>query len=290
MSEPITLSFSTPARQRVHEPVEVVLCGEEMTLQRPKDAVLYFAQVVAGDSVGAADRAYSLVQFLNSLFDETDRKRFFERILDRDDPVHLQETVELVAGVLDRWANYPAKGSPEPVVVEPFEHDDPPEPVWVVHEDLDLRFEACPPKDIVSLFAAGSLGAGVSSAQEAWAIGLFLGAALDHQDEMMVAHRMRSPHDDLDLEHVAEIVSELAQRWAPGARNREQRRAAARATRSTTSTRARSSTAKTATRAATSAKATGKGGAGRARSGSSTTKSGGSSGTRSTGSRSTRRS
>lgn len=228
-----TLKFSTQKKKRAAQPVEVILCGEPMTLQRPKDAVLYFAQTVVGDAVSDADRAAAILQFINSTLDPGELKHYFDRVLDRDDPVDLRATLELVGGVIERWNNYPSRGKPDPVIVESSDDDTRTEtaPITVQNRDLDLEFEAHRPKDIVLLFVAGSLSTSANLGQQAWAVGLFLDAALTRQDALVVAHRMRSQHDDLDLEHIAEIVTSLAQRWAPGPTNRAMRRATARTSR-----------------------------------------------------------
>jgi len=224
-----TLTFTTPARTRVHHPVPVVFCGDEWTLQRPKDATLYFAQVVAAGGVGDADRAEAIMQFVNSVLDPVQRHRYFERIIDRADPVALDETLLLIGGLADRWTNWPDDGQPEPVIVEPVQGRPPAgESITVVHDDLEVRFVAHPPKDIVLLFAAASLAVGANLGQQAAAIGLFLDSALEPADALVISHRMRSQHDELDLEHVAEFVTQLAQTWLPGPANRAERRAAAR--------------------------------------------------------------
>jgi hypothetical protein len=240
-----TLTFTTPKRKRLSQPVEVDLCGEQFTVERPKDAVLYFAQAVIGDSVGEADRAAAVLQFLNSTLEPMQRQRYFERCIAEDDPVDLRATMSLVGGLTERWADYPETGHPEPVIVEATADDgNDVETVEIVNDDLNLYFTAHRPKDVILLFAAASLGIGSNLGQQSWAVGLFLDAALTPQDALVVAMRMRNQQDDLDLADVAEIVSALAQRWAPQVMNREQRRAAARkpAAKTTTKAPARSST------------------------------------------------
>ncbi|HEX2298628.1 MAG TPA: hypothetical protein VHH34_08945 [Pseudonocardiaceae bacterium] len=232
-SIPETLTFTTAKRKRRTQPVDVELCGERWTVQRPKDAVLYFAQTAIADLVGEADRASALLQFLNSVLEPVQRHRYFERCLDRDDPVDLQATLKLIGGLVDRWTNWPAAGNPEPVVIEPTDEDElteQPAPVRVVNEDLGLEFEAHAPKDIILLIVTAALGTGANLGQQSWAIGLFLDASLRPADQLMISMRMRSTGDDLDLEDIAEIVSELAQKWAPAPTNRQERRKAARQT------------------------------------------------------------
>lgn len=230
-----TLSFSTPAKTRTAQAVPVVLCGEEFTVRRPKDAVVYFMQTVIGDSVSEGDRAMAVLQFVDSALDPVDRKRFFDRCLDGPrgleypgDPVNQAATLEMIGSLLDRWNAWPETGhhTPDPVIVEPTATPFAGQPVRIKHEELDLDFTAWPPKDIILLFVAASMATGASVGQQAWAIGLFLDAALLKQDELMVSQRLRHTDDELDLGHLAEIVQELITRWTPKG-NRAARRAAA---------------------------------------------------------------
>jgi hypothetical protein len=220
-----TLSFSTPARTRAEQPVEVDLCGETITVRRPKQAVLYFAQAIIGDTVSDADRAMSLLQFLDAGLSPLDRKRFFDRCLDREDPLNLQAALDMLNGLIDRWNNWPAKCKPARVVVTPNGGAVVGEDIELVHEDLGIRFTAHPVKDIVMMIVQASMAAGANSGQQAWAVAIFLDAALEPGDAFVVARRMRNPDDDLDLEHIAEMVESLLKRWGSGG-NRAERRAA----------------------------------------------------------------
>lgn len=222
-----TLSFSTPARTRTEQPVRVDLCGETITVRKPKQAVLYFAQAIIGDTVSDADRAMSLLQFLDAGLSPLDRKRFFDRCLDREDPVNLQAALDMLNGLINTWNNWPAKGKPATVVVKPNGAGPTGEDFELVHEDLDLRFTAHPVKDVVLMIVQASMAAGANVGQQAWAVGLFLDAALEPADAFVIARRMRNPDDDLDLEHIAEMVESLLKRWGTGG-NRAERRQAAR--------------------------------------------------------------
>lgn len=224
---PETLTFTTPTRERLSQPVPVTLCGEDIgVIRRPKDAVLYFAQtVVAGDVVGP-DRAGAILQFLNSALDHGQRHRYFQRVIDRDDPLDLRATLDMLGGLAQRWGNWPTTGEVEPVVATPAENPpQPPAPIRIVN-DLGLDFLAHPPKDVVLLFTAASLATGSNAGQQAWAVGLFLDSALPPQDALVVSGRMRDTDDDLELRDIAEIVTELVGRWDLGT-NRATRRARA---------------------------------------------------------------
>lgn len=233
-----TLTFDTPARRRTPQLVPVTLCGEDFAVERPKDAVLYFAQTITGDSVGEGDRAMGLVQFINSALDPADQHRFMTRALDNTDPLDVREALDMVGGLLDRWGNWPTDDrdepdpnhQPNPVVVEPQAAPHVGNPIHIVQTELDLDMEAHPPKRLMMMFAASGLAAGATLGQQAWAISLFLDAALSAADAATIAWRMRNRNDDLDLEHIAEIVEQLLQRWQqtiPEAGNRAERRAAA---------------------------------------------------------------
>lgn len=223
-----TLTFTSTRRTRSEQAVPVSLCGEDITVRRPKDAVLYFAQTIIGDTVSDADRAMAVLQFIEGTLDPLDRKRFFDRIIDRADPIDLQAVTSLVGGLLDRWNDWPADGKVEPLEIEGDEPTPVPGgPVQVVNKDLELEFTVHPPKDIVLLIVSTAMATGANLGQQAWAVGLFLDAALDAVTAMLVSRRMRSNQDDLDLEDIAEIVKELIGRWAPRT-NRAQRRARAR--------------------------------------------------------------
>jgi hypothetical protein len=230
-----TLSFTTPAKNRPDQAVPVQLCGEEFSVRKPKDAVLYFTQTAIGETVSEGDRAMAILQFVDSALSPVDRKRFFDRCMDGPrgadrpgDPVNQATTLEMIGGLLDRWSNWPEHGThtPEPVLVEPRVTAVHGGPVHVQHPDLDLDFVAYPPKDVILLFVSASLATGASTGQQAWAIGLFLDSALDKPDSLLVSTRLRHTDDDLDLGHLAEIVNALITQWRPV--NRAARRAAQR--------------------------------------------------------------
>ncbi|WP_367139279.1 hypothetical protein [Saccharothrix sp. HUAS TT1] len=223
-----TLEFRTPKRAREEQPIPVTLCGEELVVQRPKDAVLYFAATAIGADVPEPDRAMAVIQFLSGTLGLVDRKRFIDRAIDPADPVDLGATVQLVGGLLERWNAWPARGRVEPLVVEADPAPVTGEPVHIVNEDLELDLVAHPPKDLVLMFVAAALATGANEGQQAWSVGIFLDAALERADRDVVARRMRDHDDDLDLEHIAEIVQHLIERWSPKA-NRAARRDAARA-------------------------------------------------------------
>lgn len=223
-----TLTYSTPARTRDPQPIPVTWCGQDLTVTRPKDAVLYFASTVTASDIDESDRALALVQFLDGTLTAEQRKRFFDRVLDRDDPINARSTIALVRGLTERWAKWPASGEVEPLVVEPQPDMVLGDPVTVVHDALDLEFVAHPPKDIVLFYVASSIATTASAGQQAWAIGMFLDASLDSSDSHAVSRRLRDRDDDLDLQHVSEIVADLITRWVPDRPNRAQRRAAAR--------------------------------------------------------------
>ena len=224
-----TLSFHTPAKQQPDQPVPVDWCGEQVTVRRPKDSVLYFASPIGDTGTAGPDRAAAMFQFLDDTLDAQDSKRFYDRILDRDDPINEATTLALINGLLDRWNNWPTDGQVSQLAIEPIETALLGEPVQVVHDALDLDVTAHPPKDIVLHLVQSVIAKTTTPGQQAFAIGMFLDAALEPTAAWELAQRRRDRTDGLDLEHLSEIVADLLKHWAPARGNREQRRAAARA-------------------------------------------------------------
>lgn len=256
-----TLTFDTPTtRRRDPQPIPVDLCGEQFTVHRPKDTVLYFAGGISADTASDSDRAMGMLQFLDGTLDPEQRHRFFERCRDRDDPVDMDVTLRLVTGLLQQWTDWPADGDPDPVVIEPADESTPrAEPVTIDHPSFDLEFQAHQPKDIILVFTTAALAATAGIGQQAWAMGMFLDACLDPADSVIVSHRMRDANDDLDLEHVSEIVQRLLGHWNPEPANRQQRRAAAKTnsrsgTNKTSGTGAKSTNGRSASKTAASRK------------------------------------
>lgn len=222
-----TLTYTTPARTRDPQPIPVTWCGEDLTITRPKDSVLYFATTVTASDIDESDRALAMIQFLDGTLTPDQRKRFFRRVLDREDPINARATIALVQGLTERWAKWPANGDVEPLIIEQQPSMVLGEPVEIVHEGLDLAVVAHPPKDLVLFYVGASVATTATEGQQAWAVGMFLDASLDPADSYVISRRLRDRDDDLDLRHISEIVADLIHRWTPKA-NRAQRRAAAR--------------------------------------------------------------
>ncbi|MBA8929502.1 hypothetical protein BC739_006720 [Kutzneria viridogrisea] len=193
-------------------------------MDRPKDSVLFFAQQIVADTVSDADRALAVLSFLESTLKPSDRKRYFDRVMNRVDPVGLEATLDLVAGLFARWTDWPIDGQVEPLIITAAASTPTGAPLTVVNEDLGLRFTAHQPKDVVLTFVSAAVATGVGLGQQAWAIAFFLDSALEPGDALLLAQRMRRADDDLDLGEVDEIVRALIQRWAPTG-NRATRRA-----------------------------------------------------------------
>lgn len=226
-----TLTFTTPTRRRASQPpLSVNWCGEQITVRRPKDSVLYFSSPAMDNDVPPADRAAAVFEFLHGTLEPADHKRFLERLLDRDDPINLRSCVALIEALMDRWNN-PPKGAAKAkrvLVIEPQEPLHLGEPETIRNAELDLDFVAYPPKDLVMFLVAASTAGASTMGRQAWAIGMFLDACLEPSDQMEISQRLRDRDDALDLEHISEIVGHLIGKWAPKAR-RAERRAAARA-------------------------------------------------------------
>lgn len=223
------LTFTTPAKRHEDQPVPVDWCGEHLTVRRPKDTVLYFASPIGDASSAGPDQAAAMFQFLDDTLEPDQNKRFYDRTLDRDDPINEATTIALIRGLLERWNDWPGDEHVTPLVIEPVEARIVGEPVNVHHSELDLDVVAHPPKDIVMDLVSSVIAKTTGPGQQAFAIGMFLDASLEAADAWDIARRRRDRADGLDLNHLSEIVADLLSHWAPRPANREQRRAAARA-------------------------------------------------------------
>lgn len=226
-----TLTFTTAVKEPVRQPIPVTFCGDEWIVQRPKDAVLVFASMVAAENVSDAERAAAVTQFLQGTLVSDQWARFIARAIDVDDPVNLTEARALVEGLLERWTAWPARGRVDPLVIEPVDgQHTPSEPVRLVHTQLDIDVLAHRPKNLILLMVIAAQAAHGDLGQHMWAVSTFLDASLGEADRQRIAFRMRSRHDELDVEHVVAMVDQLAHRWGDEAQgsNRAQRRAAAR--------------------------------------------------------------
>lgn len=209
---PFTTKSKAP---RQPQPVQVTFCGEQFVVERPKDATLFFASRVVAEDVPEGDRAQALLQFVQNTLDPITYKRFLERALDPADPVDLQATLRLVAELVDRWNNWPARGPAMPVVIKADPAPPLGDPIDVVDEDLGLDFVAHPPKDLLMAFVAAALATGANPGQQAWSIGIFMDAVLDPETRSTIRRRLVARHDDLDIGNLADLVRYLIGQWNP---------------------------------------------------------------------------
>src|SRR5699024_11474718 len=89
-----TVDFSTPTREREIVKTPLTLCGETYEVIRPKDAALFFLSSAYSDSGTDADKALTLVQWVEATHTEQDHARFLQRCCDRDDPLRLASRSE----------------------------------------------------------------------------------------------------------------------------------------------------------------------------------------------------
>lgn len=234
------IEFSTPAAKMAATRAEIplALVGETYQVTRPKDAVLFTAQGAVADTASDADRWLATLQLVEAMFSPQDRHRFYQRCIDRDDPLTQGAVMEAIGALLTRWAPKSKVPASEPVTIEA--HPDAVselglKPVRIVNGDLNLDLTCHPPKDLMLGIVSAALAAGTDLSQQAWSINLFLDAVLEPGQDRLLAHRLRSPQDPLDLEHLAEITKSLIERWYSGAPkpNRAARRASAAAKRKT---------------------------------------------------------
>jgi len=222
------LEFNTPKRSREERPIQVDLCGHELTLHRPKDAVLYFASQITADTASDGDRAMAILSLVEGVLDAQTRKSFWDWAI--KGTINLTAVMEMTGAALTRWQHWDAKNL-EPIRITFTPSAWTPEPIQVTNEDLGIDWLCTPPSDLIVACVAASLGTGASDGQQAWGIGIFLDATLSALDGMVVAQRMRKRDDDLEIQDIAEIVTGLLQEWRPpNTTNRTQRRAAAKRT------------------------------------------------------------
>jgi hypothetical protein len=218
------IEFSSPVRKaRQARPITVDLYGKhEIVLQRPKDAVLFFASVAGADNASSGDRAAAIIQFVNGATEPVQQQKFWQLAIRGE--LNLQATVDLITAATTRWQHWDAKNTaPIRITWTPSAAEY--EPVEVVNEDLDLHLVCTPPTDLILTCVAASMASSASEADQAWGIGMFLDAALSPADGMVVSQRLRSLNGDLELEDVGEIVTRLIDVWKPTS-NRDGRRAA----------------------------------------------------------------
>lgn len=193
--------------------ITVQLGDENLSAPRPKDGVLFFAQSAVSDHANDADRWSSAWNLLSAVLNAQDRHRFLQRACDRDDPLNAAMMWDMIGQLLDRWNLDSKIPASVPVVVEEQPHPEFPDPVKIVNEDLDLDLVAYPPKNIILGLTASALSTGATLSDQAWVIGLFLDAALTRGDVLTINYRLRDSDDDLDLEHLTELVQTLIRRW-----------------------------------------------------------------------------
>lgn len=226
------LEFSAPAKKAARPEIPLQLVGETYTARAPKDAVMFMAEAAIADTAGEADRWMATIQIVNTMLTDQGRHRFWQRVVDRDDPLTQGAVMEALEALFKRWA--PSSKVPDTVPVIIDAHPDRLadiglKPVKIVNADLDLDLVCYPPKDIALGVVAASMATGASNAQQAWSVNLFLDAALPLGQAQILSHRLRDSRDDLDLEHLAQITRTLIDRWYGDAPkpNRAARRAAA---------------------------------------------------------------
>lgn len=88
------------------EPITFTVDGEEFTAYPPTPA--QYAYHVREQASGDPSRQIAgIINFLDMLLDEQGRKRFEERLLDRDDDFDLDEVSEVIQGLVEEWSSRP---------------------------------------------------------------------------------------------------------------------------------------------------------------------------------------
>lgn len=224
--------------------VKVDLVGVEYELLRPKDFRLFAFSGATSANASEADTFYQIIRLVDEIFDPIDRKSFYNRACDRDDPLTQEAVFALLEELSDRWGATTDAAASRPVTIKAYPSLTPGlKPVHIKapdlgEEGLDMVFH--PPKDILLGMVASVLSASADDQAMAWAVGLFLDGALDMGQRRLLERRLHTRYGDLDLEDLLDLVNTLMERWHPEDKgpNRQARRARASTQRKKTATKA----------------------------------------------------
>lgn len=218
----ITLNTSGTLTPR--EPIHLTLCGEDMTIHRPKTMALLAARQATDNTVDAdypddpdaaeRARADAMLSFLTATFRRAGMLRFLHRAADRNDPIDVDEMFEAVRQCVELWDDYPDHGTPS-VVVTPSTDPEPPRPILrLVVDTHDIDIEAYPPKRLLLMIVAGIVSK-PELAAERLAIERLFSGILNPDDAEWLQRRIDMPDDmdTLDIEHLDQPINDLIGTW-----------------------------------------------------------------------------
>lgn len=107
--------FTTAAREHAAAaidgagPLQFTLDGEEFVINPPTPGQV--AIIMAEQSGDTGRQIASVIDFLDAILDEAGKRRFRDRLLDRDDPFDLEQVQEIIEWAMDEWSSRPTTSS-----------------------------------------------------------------------------------------------------------------------------------------------------------------------------------
>lgn len=98
------LSYTTKRRDRRIVEVPFELDGEQFTARRPKDSVLVYLQAARANAATTADRLHATMMFLDGCLTPAAQSRIQSRLRDYDDDLELDDLVELMHDLGQKFA------------------------------------------------------------------------------------------------------------------------------------------------------------------------------------------
>lgn len=236
--------FSTNRQTHDADPVVINLCGEEMTLHRPKAMAILNGEQALSPMLEAEYpdtheqvRANCILNFLIGVFRMDGFLRFMERSRDANDPLSVKAIYDAMQQLVERWSDYEPNSNP-PIVIGPDEEPDVPrQPSRLVVPGRGVDVPAYPPKPLL-LMLVSALGLSPDLRGQKVATDKLLDGILHENDADNVKYRLNLPDDvdALDLDDLDEPINALISEWFPDEdetvpappQNRAERRAAAR--------------------------------------------------------------
>lgn len=215
--------LSTPRHTHDADPVVLNLCGEEMTLHRPKSMALLNGEQALSPMLESEYpdtheqvRANLILNFLIGVFRMHGFLRFMERSLDAADPLNVDSIYEAMQALIERWSDYEPNNNP-PIVIQPStEPDVPRQPSRLVIDSRGIDMPAHPPKPLL-LMLVSALGMSSELRGQKVATDRLLDGILHEDDADTIKYRLNLPDDvdPLDLDDLDEPINALISEWFP---------------------------------------------------------------------------
>lgn len=208
--------FQTPAvDRRDPQTITLSLCGETLTVDRPKQWTLGQAKVIDDDSIPLQQRGQALAEFVTGSFDSDGWERLVARAADRSDPLNLASYTDAVNAMVSRWAEWDNTPQPHtPITIEPRGGNGLlGEPVTVSYPALDLEMvHVEPPKDlfVLAMYAVASRGSGSGAL---WVVDQMMANTFPADAYEHIMSRLHDRSDSVDVEHIDPMFSQLLEHW-----------------------------------------------------------------------------